>query len=551
MATKQSKFDVLPTRRSAADLFFSSSLYRGTLKGRIPKRLLFCPVDVIAGDAEKADHLFHGNYLLEGLDARLGSDEPWLAKKMPLYWHLELHKFGWVKDFAANGSDSAKRHARALVTNWIQRFDDYHPHIWDGEILARRLLNWMQQSDFLLTSNDGDFNYKFIRSIRRQLQHLKRYVKYFAKSDDKFLLYMALYLGSACFKDSQGDATKFKSALMEELDKIILADGCHISRSPSQHMMTLLDLVNLRESFRRQDKTIPENLIRAIDRLAPAVRFFQHGDGKLALFNGGMAEEDGMPDQILALSEAMGRPPLHLPKGGFERLRTGRATVIMETGQGGRPTDGRYRGSGAFEFSHGRDRIVVNCGAHPDTNSPWAKALGATAAHSTLSFEEINADFPPPKISENTEDPDITVLQDGGNIWLDFTNRGYEKKANLGHTRRLYLDSHGTSLRGEDTVRVMGSSSKSHQFTLRFHLHPDLSLSRAMNGRQLLMMTPEGTGWQFISSLAELTLEESIYCSKPGESRKSQQIVLRGQIHGSDELSVKWALHQMGQKEAD
>jgi len=549
MGIKQSGFNVLPVRKSAVDLFFSSSIYKGSLKGRIPKRLLFTPVDIISGDAERADRLFHGNFLLEGLDARLGSEEPWLAKKMPLYWHQELHKFGWLKDFAANGTDSAKRHARSLVSNWIERFDEYLPHIWDADILARRLLNWMQQSDFLLTSNDGDFNYKFIRSIRRQLQHLKRYCRFFVKGEDQFLLYLALYTGSACFKDTQGDARKFKIRLLEEMDKAILPDGCHISRAPDRHLIALTDLINLRESLRRQEKDIPENLVRAIDRLAPAVRFFQHGDGKLALFDGGLIGEDGLADQILALSEAMGRPPLHLPQGGFERIRIGRALVILETGQGGRPKDLLYHGAGSFEFSHGRDRIVVNCGAHPDKNSPWAKALAATAAHSTLSYQEINANFKPLEKQAGTEDPDIGVLEDGGNIWIDFINRGYEKPAGLAHTRRLFMDQSGASLRGEDTVKVLTQSDQSHEFIVRFHLHPDLSLSRALNGRQLLLMTPEGVGWQFISSLSELKLEESIYCSQPGEVRKSQQIILRGQIHGSDELSIKWAFHQMGKKE--
>ncbi|MBO6825415.1 MAG: heparinase II/III family protein [Sneathiella sp.] len=549
MGIKQSGFNVLPARKSAVDLFFSSSLYKSSLKGRIPKRLLFTPVDIIPGDAERADRLFHGNFLLEGLDARLGSEEPWFAKKMPLYWHQELHKFGWLKDFAANGSDSAKRHARSLITNWIARFDEYHPHIWDADILARRLLSWMQQSEFLLTSNDGDFNYKFIRSIRRQMQHLKRYCRYFAKGDDLFLPFLALYTGSACFKDSQGDASKFKARLLEEIDKVILPDGCHVSRAPDQHLNALTDLINLRETLRRLEKPLPENLIRAIDRLAPAVRFFQHGDGKMALFDGSLSENEGTADHILALSEAMGRPPLHLPHGGFERVRVGRSLVIMETGQGGRPKGHRYHGAGAIEFSHGRDRIVVNCGAHPDISSPWAKALAATAAHSTLSYQETNAEFKPLEKQMGTEDPDINVLEDGGNIWIDFTNRGYEKSASLAHTRRLFMDESGTSLRGEDTVKVLSDADKSHEFIVRFHLHPDLSLSRAMNGRQLLLMTPEGIGWQFISSLSELKLEESIYCSQPGEARKSQQIVLRGQIHGPDELSIKWAFHQMGKKE--
>jgi uncharacterized heparinase superfamily protein len=549
VASKKAKKTALPPRKSAADLFFSSALYKGSLKNRTPKRLLFTPTDIVPGQSERADNLFHGNFHLEGLDTQLAGKQPWQAKRMPLYWHTELHKFNWIRDFSANGSDSAKRHVRALITSWIQEFEDYEPYIWDASILARRLLNWMQQSSFLLTSNDGDFNYKFLKSLRQQHQHLKRYCRYLGKEPDQFMNHMALYLGAACFKDSQGDAAKFKEKLLADISKIILSDGIHISRNPSVHLQLLTDLINLRESFRKQDHDIPQEIISGIDRLAPVIRFFQHGDGKLALFNGGYSCEDGECDQILAVSDAMGRAPLRCPQGGFERLKAGRALVILETGEGGRSKDlSPYNGIGSFEFSHGRDRIVVNCGAHPDRDGPWGKALGATAAHSTLSISDKNAEFLPlTKEGRPASEPVITH-EEGGNLWLEFENNGYLQNQNVTHTRRLYMVNDGTSLRGEDTIGVQHENADGVQFDLRFHLHPGLSVSKSMGGRNLMMITPDGVGWQFLSSLSAITLEESIYCSQPGESRKTAQIKLSGRIHGTDSLTVKWAFHLMGEQ---
>jgi len=537
----------LPRRHTLKDRVFSSALYTGSLKNRTPKRLLFTPADIIAGDSEGADTLFKGIFELEGLANKKPLSEPWMAKGMPLYWHNELHRFNWVRDFSANGSDAARRHVRALVAAWITSFEDYQPYIWDPAILARRLINWMQQSAFLLTSNDGDLNYKFLKSLRKQHQHLARYCRYLAKEPDQFELYLALYLGSACFSDTQEQTPRFEQKLLGEIGKNTLADGCHISRNPTRQLAFLTDLVSLRDSYGHQGRELPEALMLAIDQLTPTLRFFQHGDGSLALFNGGQAAEEGRPDHILLLSKAMGRPPYHLPHGGFERLKAGRSLVLIETGQKGRPRNQQiYAGLGSFEFSHGRDRLIVNCGAHPDEQSPWHKALAASAAHSTLSIGAKNMVFPA-TVAPNDPDPvPVQTHEEGGNLWFEMDNPGYEPSLGITHTRRLFLTADGTSLKGEDRVQASMTGDTITDFILRFHIHPDVSISKSMGGRSFLMMTKSGSGWQFITSLSDAGLEESIYCSQPGETRTSRQITLKGRLHGAEPLTIKWALHKSG-----
>jgi len=534
-------------KRSFKDMVFSSSLYTGSLNNRTPKRLLHTPIDILPGDGKKADVFFKGSFLLEGIHNKLSQKEPWLATNMPRYWHQELHRFEWLRDFSANNSDAARRHVRALLSNWILTFEDYEPLIWDPAILARRTLNWMKQTPFLLTSNDGDFNYKFLRSLRKQLQHLQRYCRYFAREKDQFELYLALYLGAACFADTQDQAPRLKQKLLDELDKVILADGCHISRNPAHQLSVLSDLISLRETLRNMDKGLPDQLIAAIDRLTTATRFFQHGDGDLALFNGGRIVGEGTCDQLLAVSEVLARAPHFLPEGGFERLKAGRSLILFETGKAGRPKSSQiYQGPGGFEFSHGRERIIVNCGAHPDAASPWQKALAATAAHSTVSINDTNAEYPAPVKAGEEPPVNISVVEEGGSLWLDYENPGFEKNLKIKHTRRIYLGSDGRSIRGEDTVQSLNPKDEQANFVIRFHIHPDVSISKSMGGRSFLILTKQGIGWQFMTSLSEAGLEESIYCSYPGEKRSTQQIVLKGRLYGQESLSIKWALHQKG-----
>ena len=66
----------------------------------------------------------------------------------------------------------------------------------------------------------------------------------------------------------------------------ILPDGGHISRNPGVIIEVLLDLLPLSQAFTARNVAPPPALINAIDRMMPMLRFFRHGDGSFAMFNG-------------------------------------------------------------------------------------------------------------------------------------------------------------------------------------------------------------------------------------------------------------------------
>lgn len=547
-AAIEAAFQGLPTRRSISDVIFSSRAYQASLKSRVPKRLSLVPVDIFPGNGERADNIFQGQFAFAGHMLEQGNQEPWYPEReMPLAWHRELHEFGWLRDFSANGSDAARRHARALVLSWIAGFDSYLPYVWDEEVLARRLIAWFCNSGFLFEKEEAGFNYKFLRSLRRQYVHLNRISKRkLGRGQDKFPTWQALLYGALAFPDMQKNNGKFLAEIDRELNRVVLADGCHISRNPERHLTLLGELLGLRNTLMTANEMVPVPLNNAIDRLAPAVRFFQHGDGRLAIFNGGAQLEEGYCDGLLSLSDATGRPPHRFPQGGFERLKAGRALLILESGEGGRDkADLRHSGLLSFEFSYGRDRLIVNCGGARDFQSSWGRALGATAAHSTLSFGSLNANFAN-KTGADDDAQTVVRNEEDGNIWLDLESEGYLNTIGIRHRRRLYLDASGLALRGEDQIIPERMPTVNHpQFYLRFHLHPDLSVSKSGSGKNILIRSPSGMGWKFLTGAPGLSLEESVYCGDPGERRHNQQIVISGEVSGQEPLLIKWALTRL------
>lgn len=230
------------------------------------------------------------------------------------------------------------------------------------------------------------------------------------------------------------------------------------------------------------------------------------------------------------------------PQSGFQRLQAGRTLVLADAG---RPPAAGYdrhahAGTLSFEMSIGRERLIVNCGAHPGDDA-WREAQRTTAAHSTMLVGDTNS-------SELSRDgplgrrPDMVTCrrdESDGNIWLDASHDGYQPTFGAVHHRRLYLAASGDDLRGEDRLE----GSRPCGFTLRFHLHPGVQANLAQSGNAVLLRLPKGDGWRLTARGAALALEPSVYLGVQGETRRSQQIVLQGN-HEPAETTIKWALQR-------
>ncbi len=120
--------------------------------------------------------------------------------------------------------------------------------------------------------------------------------------------------------------------LARETDAQLLPDGGHVERSPRAQLGALEALIAARAALVARQAEVPPALQSAIDRAAPMLRFFRHGDGALALFNGADEETAETVERVLAHAEARGRAPHSAPHVGFQRLQAGRSLVIVDTG---------------------------------------------------------------------------------------------------------------------------------------------------------------------------------------------------------------------------
>src|SRR5215467_14727431 len=152
--------------------------------------------------------------------------------------------------------------------------------------------------------------------------------------------------------------------LSDELTRQILPDGGHISRNPGALIELLLDLLPLRSAFTARNLVPPPALLNAIDRMMPMLRFFRHGDGNFALFNGMGPTPTDLITTVLAYDDARGTPVSNAPHSGYQRVESAGTLVLMDAG---RPSamavsQEAHAGCLSFELSHRNFRILVNCG---------------------------------------------------------------------------------------------------------------------------------------------------------------------------------------------
>ena len=95
-----------------------------------------------------------------------------------------------------------------------------------------------------------------------------------------------------------------------------------------------LDLLPLKQAFTSRNIAPPPALLNAIDRMMPMLRFFRHGDGNFALFNGMGPTPTDVLTTILAYDDARGAPLSNAPHSGYQRLQARSSVVIVDAEPG-------------------------------------------------------------------------------------------------------------------------------------------------------------------------------------------------------------------------
>ncbi len=503
------------------------------------------PQDPWPGDAEKGADLLQGRFSLAG--RTLVDPHPlWAPRGAGEAWRRELQTFAWLRDLRSVGGDQARRAARELTLAWIGNRQAQQGLARDPVVIGQRLSNWLGFYEFFVASAEIDVRTLVLESLERQARILNRLLPAGLAGADLVAALKGLIYAGCSLPGQSAWRNRAVQLIETELPHQVLADGGHIERSPDRHLAVLRDLLDLRAVLQAAEIEPPPALVDAITVMAPVLRLWRHGDGGLALFNGSSEGEPLQIDMVLQRCPGPKRPHTAAPECGFHRLQAGRSLLIVDAGAP--PPAGldlvSHAGTGAFEFSVGRERVIVNCGSQT-AMTEWIEPQKATAAHSALVVENTNSSEVLAAGGLGRRPDEVTCRREevDGHVLLELAHDGYRSSFGLVHRRRLYLSPQGDDLRGEDCLEGDGLSGAGKAFQIRFHLHPDVRASLAQAGDSLFLRTPKGSGWRLRAAGAELGLEPSVYLGQSGAFRRGEQVVLSGRTEGAS-TTVKWALQR-------
>lgn len=507
-------------------------------------RLLIAPQDLRTADGTRASEIYAGRFAFAGKVVTCDGRSPFEIEAPSEEWATTLLSFGWLRHLRAAESGITRANARALVDEWIALQGAFHPLGWRPEILARRIINWLSQAPLILHDADDQFYRRFLRSLTRQVRYLRHTALEAPDGAPRMQTLVALTYAALCMAGQQRNMNRVVNRLASEVERQVLPDGGHVSRNPNALIELLLDLLPLRQAFSARNIAPPQELNNAIDRMMPMMRFFRHGDGNFAHFNGMGPTHPDLIGTILAYDDARGAPVANASHSGYQRVEVKDLLVLMDTGTP--PPIGvsqeAHAGCLSFELSHQLQRIVVNCGLPATSRDTWRQVARATAAHSTVVFNDTSSCrflesgsfkriIGTPIVSGPSQVP-VAREERPDALILRASHDGYAERFGVVHQRALKLAAEGTRVDGEDLFVPpdgdMLPANAQDEFAVRFHLHPSIKANKLTDGHGVMLMLPNREVWTFSAHEDRVEVEESVYLSGPDGPRRTVQIVIYG-----------------------
>jgi uncharacterized heparinase superfamily protein len=518
-------------------------------------RLIIAPHDLRTADATRAAEIYAGRFVFAGKIVTCHGRSIFELEPPSEDWEVALLGFGWLRHLRAADTALTRANARSLVDDWISNSSNRRPIARRADVLSRRVISLLSQAPLVLGDTDGKFYRRYLRWLTREIRYMRYAMLDIPDGVPRLQVLIALCYASLCLANQTGYVRTASRKLSDELQRQILPDGGHISRNPGALIELLIDLLPLRQTFAARNIAPPPALLNAIDRMMPMLRFFRHGDGSMALFNGMSGTSSDLLATLLAYDDTHGTPMASMPHTGFQRLDAGPMVVIMDTGAPPPPNVSQEAHAGclSFELSSGTCRIVINCGMPSTSRDSWRAFARSTVAHSTLTYHETSScqfvEFSAMKRflhgSPIVSGPAMVENSRGevaNGTLLTASHDGYLDRFGVVHRRVLMAAHDGSRLDGEDTIApAPGARNKGGgtDYALRFHLHPSVKASRLSDAHGVMLVLPNRDVWTFEAFDDQVELEDSVFLAGNDGPRRTAQIVVRQDSRNA--ASIRWS----------
>ena len=486
-------------------------------------------------DRESVLEMMQGRYLLASKLVDTNGVSPFAIDMVHDDWLDDLQAFAWLRHFRDARNDDERAFARGLALDWIDRDGHFDREIWGLSLTARRVLNWLRHFNILVEgANPADAGV-IARSLGTQIQSLKLRAPFADDPVDSLMAAIALLGVALCDIDRESEIAPRLAKVNALLDRQIDEDGLHRSRSAKVQLMLMVELTTLRQALLRQSDTYRNELGEVLDSMHVALDAISLGTGEAAYFNG----TGQMPHDVIVSVQAQNpmRARTTGTAGGYGRLIWGRSIVVADSGLVPSPEFSRHMHASAlaFEFSHGRDLVVCNCGPAQSDEEESSLLFRQGIAHSAPTINALSAANIPTggplknRVVRIGKLPELAAEEADHSLVMRC--HGYEDRFGVVLERRLTLLGEGSSLVGQERM-YKAKGRMSGACAIRFHLAHQTSVQQA--GDMLKLKLASGQVWNFLWEGADMRVEDSVRQSAYFGFHRTKQIVLDvlvGDVH--------------------
>ncbi len=457
---------------------------------------------------------------------------------------IKLHSFYWLFTIDLK---SSKKITHSIIQNWIDKNKNYNSKIWEINILSKRIISWIANSQ--LTYEDTSDEYKFIfnRIIIKQVNHLINEINRSEVFDNKMIGCTAIILTGISYNHE-----KFISYGLNLLKKIINSsfdiEYFPKSRNIRQLVFYLKYFVLIRELLKESLNDIPEYLNEIIYYLGKAYNFSWGSIKESLLFNGNHVSDLSDFDKYLNLYKYKFLNEKN-ELGGYAILKNKNIIIAMDSGS---TPDKKYSndyqsGPLSFEAIYKGNKIICNSGYFQNQNHRLNTISRSTVAHSTLILNNKSASTFKKKNKKTVLENGLKSLNSSiifqKNFWsIKGSHNGYQKEFGIIHERVIEFFPESNKFLGKDKL-IKKKNYIPASFEIRFHLMPNAKVAKTQDNRTVLIEL-ENSGWKFFTNHGLIGIETGLYFGKKNTYSENQNIFISGNTQKEDQL-IEWEISKI------
>jgi uncharacterized heparinase superfamily protein len=462
----------------------------------------------------------------------------------------KLHNFCWLP---ALNIKTEKELSCLIIDQWINNFSNYNEKYWTLDVVTMRLIYWISSYEIIFKNSDLIFRSKVINNIVKQTKHLFKNISLVSSGVDKIKSLAALILVGNSFEQYEEYTQYGLKNLEDELGSFINKDGFVKSKNPEDLFWALYFLVLIKEWLTLSRKQTPAFINIYINSLGICFKFLRFSNGDLPLFNGANHINT---EKFYEFLESRGYEFENMENifCGYAKIKSKKIELFIDANNPSSILHSRNYQAGplSFELASNGIKFICNSGSGKNLGEELSYLSSSTAAHSTVTINDTSScifqknalvrKYFGNSLIEKHNIFKQEFKNDKEFIQCIIAHDGYEKRFKILHERQITLFKSKNHIEGIDSLKCKSLENKNLAFSVRFHIHPDIRITKTM-GNDILLSSSEGEGWIFRSPQIPTKIEKNLYFGNPDNIKESSFILLEGNIE-NENTNIIWHLEK-------